>query len=111
MTQTQALLWSLAVEVPIAVALAGGADRRRVLGVALAATLLTHPFAIAGFAALRPHLPYAARAAVVESLVAAIEGALYLRVAGLPPGRAFATSALANAASYLSGLALRTWVL
>ncbi len=111
MNQTQALLWSLAVEVPLVVALGRGVDRRRLLGVALAATLLTHPFAIAGFAALRPHLSYAARAVVVESVVALVEGALLFRVGGLPPGRAWGASVAANAASYLSGLALRTWVL
>ena len=111
MNQAQALLWSLAVEVPVVLALGRGVDRRRLLGVALAATLLTHPFAIAGFAALQPHLSYPARAAVVESAVALAEGALLWQAAGLPAGRAWGAAAAANAASYLSGLALRTYLL
>jgi hypothetical protein len=109
--QWQALAWSLLVEVPVVWALGRGVDRRRLVGVALAATFLTHPFAIAGFAALRPHLSYAARAVVVESGVALVEGALYWRVGGLPPGRAWGASVAANAASYLSGVVLRAWVL
>lgn len=112
MNQTQALAWSLLVEVPVVWALAGPvADRRRLLAVAAACTLLTHPFAIASFAALRPHLSYPVRALVVESVVALVEGGVLASVGGLPRGRALGASVAANAASYLTGLALRTWVL
>ena len=108
MNQTQALVWSLAIEVPVVMALAGPvADRRRLLAVAAACTLLTHPFAIASFAALRPHLPYPVRA----SVVALVEAGVLASVGGLPRGRALGASVAANAASYLTGLALRTWVL
>jgi hypothetical protein len=103
-------VWSLAIEVPVVMLLwRPQGSRLRVLGAALAATLLTHPFAITGFRALSPHLSYPARVLVVETAVAAVEAVLFWRVAGMPGPRAVAVSIAANAASYLSGLALRTW--
>ena len=110
MNQTEALVWSLGVEVPVVVALTWGrSDRWRLVPLAFAATLLTHPFAIAAFRGLTPYLPYPGRVVVVESLVSLAEAALYWRLGGLEGRRALAVGVVANAASYLCGLALRTW--
>jgi uncharacterized membrane protein YbaN (DUF454 family) len=110
MNQAQALLWSLAVEVPIVVAFGRGSPRLRLAGVALAATLLTHPFCIAALRSLEGAMSYPARVALVEWLVVLVEALLFWRFADMPPRRALLVAVLANAASYFSGLLLRTYV-
>lgn len=114
MPQLIALILSLLLEVPVAVAAARrwGHPERRAAWVALAATLITHPFAWNGFGALRPYLPYVARAVVIEGGVALFEGALYAVVLGLGWRRGLLLGLLANATSYGVGLVLyRTGVL
>lgn len=113
MTQTQALLASLALEVPLVLGIAAGLGwargRRpllRLLLVACAATLITHPFAWFGFRGLAPFLSYWPRAAVIEGAVAVTEGLLYARVAGLGARRGLVLGFVANAFSYGVGIGL-----
>jgi hypothetical protein len=110
MTQAQALLLSLLIEVPVALALCAwwgpGAHRglRRVALTGLAATLLTHPFAWALLPALHGHLPRYARWLLVEGGVAVIEGLLFWRLGGLHPYRGQLIGWAANALSFGVGL-------
>ena len=111
MEQWTALLISLGVELPVALSagLVLRQERRHLvrLGlVALAATLLTHPFAWAASWYLRRLLPFGPRAAVIEATVVLVEGALYARVARLGWRRGLAVAAVANLASFAVGLAV-----
>jgi hypothetical protein len=83
MTQLQALLLSILIEVPVVLALAqvlGVGARvgwRRLALVGCAATLLTHPFAWHGFPVLAEAVPnYPLRALIIEGGVATVEGLL-----------------------------------
>lgn len=114
MTQLQALLASLALEVPLVMGLAvglGWARGRkpvvRLLLVSLAATLVTHPFAWNAFRGLAPFLDYWPRAVLIEGMVALTEGLLYARAAGLGAKRGLLLGFLANAFSY--GLGILLW--
>ena len=112
MTQAQALLLSLLIEVPAALALCAwwgpGAHRglRRVALTGLAATLLTHPFAWTLLPALHGHLPRWARWLLVEGGVAVIEGLLFARLAGLDLRRGQVVGWTANALSFGVGLVI-----
>jgi hypothetical protein len=112
MQQHTALLVSLALEVPLVVALGVIAGRRDAVQVpwgswalaGLAATLLTHPFAWwLNEEALRGVLSLWPRMAVIEVSVALVEGALFgwLCRDWL---RGMLLSALANATSFGLGL-------
>ena len=112
MTQTDALLLSLALEVPIVVALV--AWRRWAPGrlgvVALAAvgaTLLTHPLLWMLDPSVLPPWPGGLRYALPEVAIALIEGAVYAWPAGLGPRRGMMLSVMANALSYGTGLLLQ----
>jgi hypothetical protein len=109
-TQLEALALSLLIEVPVALALGmqlqPGVARDRLALVALCATLLTHPFAVAAFRQLDA-VPYAARAVAIETAVALVEAALYVRLADLSRRNGLAVGFVANAASFLTGLAIR----
>lgn len=116
MTQLQALLLSILLEVPVVVALARllGVDTplRRLVLTACAATLLTHPFAWHGFRVLSGVFPsYWVKAGVIEGGVAVVEGLLYWRVAGAGFGRGQALGWASNAFSYGIGLLLFRFVL
>ena len=110
MGQLGALLFSLLVEVPTALGLARLArwlapgQGRRLALTALAATLLSHPFAWLGNRLLAVALPFAGRAALIEIGVAMFEAALYWRLVPLPPRRALAISLVANTLSFGLGL-------
>ena len=113
MTQTQALLASLVLEVPLVLGVAaalgwcrGRGPLVRLLLVACAATLVTHPFAWHAFRGLAPLIDYWPRAALVEGAVALTEGLLFARVAGLGARRGLALGFSANAFSYGLGLVL-----
>lgn len=113
MTQTQALLASLLLEVPlvlgIAAALGWARGRRallRLMLVACAATLVTHPFAWHAFRGLAPFLAYWPRAALIEGAVALTEGLLFARVAALGGRRGLLLGFVANGFSYGVGIAL-----
>ena len=118
MTQFQALVLSLLIEVPIVLALAWRLTRsgvpswRRLALVGCAATLITHPFAWHGVYILRAWLPsYWPRVLVVECGVAVVEGLLYAVVARLGHPRGQLLGWTANAASFGIGLLLLRFVL
>lgn len=113
MSQTTGLLLSLLFEVPVVlgIALAMGwlqrKDLLRFIAIACACTLVTHPFAWHGFAALRELIPpYWPRALVIEGGVAIVEGLIYgwLVPLGFVRGQALGWSA--NAFSYGLGLVI-----
>ncbi len=112
MTQAQALLLSLLIEVPVALALCAAwgpgahAGLRRVALTGLAATLLTHPFAWTLLPALQGQLPRYARWLLVEGGVAVVEGLLYWRLGGLSPTRGQVVGWAANALSFGVGLVI-----
>lgn len=112
MTQLEALLLSLMVEVPVVALLAwrfAGARGSRLAPVALAAvaaTLLTHPIAWwLNTAGLRG-MPFATRAAVIEAGVVVAEGGLLMVLLGWRWRRSVGVSALANAVSFAVGIAV-----
>lgn len=108
MSQALALALTLAIEVPIVVGcgglLSGDARGRALWMTALGASLLTHPFAWAGWHALIPHTSWWLRALVVEGAVVAVEAGVFRWSLGWSMGRAAGVSALANGASFGLGL-------
>ncbi len=86
-----ALAATLALELPLAAAIAPAEARGVCLATALCANLVTHPLAVA----LQPVLGFVP----VELAVTAVECALYARVAGLTPARALVLGLVANALS------------
>jgi hypothetical protein len=85
-----ALFVTLAVEVPVAMLLAGSSRRRRAGATSLAVNLVSHP--IAFFMVTHEVLPFAP----TEILVTVFEAVGYRRFARLSPYRAALTSVLAN---------------
>jgi hypothetical protein len=109
MTQLEAMAATLAIEACAGALLAPklGRQRWKVALVLVAGSLCTHPFAWASNQALAAHWAFAPRAALIEVVVAIVEGAmlaLALRVAWRP---ALATGFAVNAASF--GLGLLWW--
>lgn len=111
MTQLQAMLLSLALEVPVALLVArlAHAHRGTTLLAALLATTITHP--------LVWHLNHTwfaldawPRLAVLEVGAVVVEGFVYLLVARLRPLVAWGTSLAANATSFGLGLVLFYWL-
>ena len=109
--QLSGLLISLAMEVPLALALAlglkwvAGTDWRRLLGVAIGTTLLTHPVAWWGYRGLRGALEWERwpAFALVEICVTLAEAAMYWRLARITPLRALILALAVNAASAFWG--------
>lgn len=112
MSQLEALGWTLGIELAVVAVLAVGfrlwprAMWGRVMLVAAAASLLSHPWAWWANGALRPVLPFASRAAIVEGTVVAFEAVVYAWATRLSWGRAVLVSAVANATSFGIGLLL-----
>lgn len=109
MTQTQAFLLTLAIELPLvfAGAWASAAPRaawRRLPLVALAANALTHPLLWLVDPALAPHVGRWLRWGVLETAIAVVEGLAYAYAAGLGARRGLALGFLANAVSFGVGL-------
>ena len=105
MSQTTALLLTLAIEIPIAVGLVAGlrwapGETARVAAVALGATLITHP--LLWMAADR--LDSWPRLFMAEGLIALGEGLAYAFAGGLALRRGLLVSVVANAASFGMGL-------
>ncbi len=91
---------TVALELPLAAALAPAARRRRVVVDALLLNLLTHPLAWGAVLGLGwPLLP-------VEVGVTAVEAVGYRAVSGVGWGRAVLISTLCNGLTTLVGLAL-----
>lgn len=102
------------LEVPLALGLARArrwpVSTARLLAVAVASSLLTHPFAWHGMSALAPHLPRGARYLLVEGLVALAEGALYARLVPLSWRRGLLLGLFANGFSFGLGLLAFRWL-
>jgi len=111
-SQLQAMLLSLLIEVPLAVgitALAGWLPRqelRRLAVAAIAATLLSHPLVWLAITQLQPLLQFAWRALIVETGAILLEAVVYARLAHLGYLRGMALSTLANGASFGAGLVI-----
>ncbi len=110
MSQLQALLLTLALEVPLVLLLARlgrwGVDPRRLLAVACCTSLLTHPFAWFGLPTLAPHLGWWPRALLVEGGIALVESLLYSALVPLSWRRGLLAGTLANAFSFGVGLVI-----
>lgn len=117
MTQIQALLLTLGVEVPLVLVLAAGArwaDDRAALGrllvAAVAMSLVTHPFAwTANTSEALAGWGFGPRAALIEVSVALAETLILRGFGGLTLPRAALAAWSANAASFGFGLVL--WAL
>ncbi|MCG3172524.1 MAG: hypothetical protein GMKNLPBB_00677 [Myxococcota bacterium] len=111
--QTFALTLSLLIEAPVVWLIlrrrlpAGREGQGRIWLAALAATLITHPLAWNANRLLVELAPFELRAAAIELTVILVEGLLFAGLLRAPRGAALASSAAANAASFLAGL----WVL
>jgi hypothetical protein len=112
-TQTRALLLTLALEVPLVLALVAWrrwAPPGRLWIVALAAvgaTLLTHPLLWLLDPAILPAWPGGRRFLLPEVAIVLLEGAVYAWPLGLGWRRGLLLSALANALSYGAGLLIQ----
>lgn len=103
---------TVAIETPIATLLLwfvfrgrqGGLALWRVVLVAVAASLVTHPFAWSGNRALVGTLDLPTRYAVIESAVVVVEAIVFRVALGVRPSAALVTSFVANAASFGFGL-------
>lgn len=111
MTQTEALCLTLAIEVPVAVALVHwrrwAPGRLGVVAlVSVLASVVTHPLLWLVDPVLQPALGAPVRWALLETLIALVEAAVYALGAGIGARRALATSFLANGVSFGVGLAI-----
>lgn len=112
LTQTQAVLISLGLEVPCVLGL--GWARRWMpktqllnwLIAAVAATLITHPFAWDFSVTHTPDLTPEGKALRIEAAVVIAESLIYTGGLRLPPLRGFALALAANAVSFGVGLLL-----
>jgi len=109
LTQTDALLLSIAIEAatawPLVAGLRWGSGARAALAAAVG-TLVTHWAAWAGCQWLMQDLGYAPALVVVEAGVIGVEWIAYRLLVPLPALRALLASAIVNATSTLIGLAL-----
>jgi hypothetical protein len=106
MSQVFALALTLALEIPIVLALTWRIERDhvRVVLIAAAASLLTHPFAWWANESLLDLPFYTVRAPLIEGAVVVAEGVLYRAVLCSTWPRALFVSALANTVSFALGL-------
>lgn len=112
LSQTEAMLISLGLEVPCVLGL-GWARRwmpsTQVSGwvlAAIAATLITHPFAWEASITHTPELTPEGKAMRIEAAVVVVESLIYTVGLRVPPLRGFALALFANAASFGLGLFL-----
>ena len=111
MTQTTALLLTLAIEVPIVLAAARPPHRTQrdlllLFAVAVGANVVTHPLLWLADAALADTLAYAPRVAALEVAVTLFEGIVYASIAGFRMRRGLTVSLVANLASTAAGFAI-----
>lgn len=112
LSQTQAMLISLGLEVPCVLGL--GWTRRWMPKAqlpswalaAIAATLITHPFAWDFSTTHTPELTPEGKALRIEAAVVLVESLIYTLGLRLPPLRGFALAVVANAVSFGAGLLL-----
>jgi hypothetical protein len=112
-SQGEALLLSLLLELPLVLAISAllawvpRARLGHLLLVGASATLLTHPFAWHGFGIIRGLVPdYWARAVLIEGGVAVVEGLLYSRLMTVGWARGQVLGWVANAFSFGLGLVI-----
>lgn len=106
--QLEALLLSIALEAPVALALArfvARVDLKWALVAAVLATLITHPFVWHFNETLTMLAPWP-RLLLLEVGAVVVEGPVYLAVARMKPLAAWGTSLAANAVSFGLGLVL-----
>ncbi len=107
MKQPDALMFSLATEVPLVLAVGWrwADDWRRLAMAAAAATLLTHPFAWWSFRILHPHIAsFPIRALIIEVTVALLEATLFAKLLNMTWKHALILGFLANAFSFGLGV-------
>lgn len=109
MAQLAALVVTLLLEVPVVVYVAGRlrekpASRGRVVAIAAAASLLSHPFAWMGTIALMDVVAYAVAFVLVEASVVVFEALFFEHVAGWSRRTAWTASVVANVISATAGL-------
>ncbi|HXP05586.1 MAG TPA: hypothetical protein VN808_15815 [Stellaceae bacterium] len=107
MTQTAALVFSIAIEAAVAFALIRALGWGSGLNAALAAslgTLVTHPFVWYAVPRLDDPIGYAGAVALVESGVVLVESVAYRLIVPLSWRRSLLASLVANAASTAAGL-------
>jgi hypothetical protein len=107
MGQGAALVLTLVVECLVVVVLLRPSviGMSRILAVAAAASLLTHPFAWRAAAALSPD-GYAQGVAIIETVVVLVEAAVLRLLLPVGARRALVIATVANLASFTAGLAL-----
>jgi hypothetical protein len=107
MSQTAALVLSIAIEAAVAFALIRALGWGSGLNAALAAavgTLITHPFVWYAVPRLDGHIGYAGAVALIESGVVLAESVAYRLIVPLSWRRSLLASLVANAASTAAGL-------
>lgn len=112
LSQTQAMLISLGLEVPCVLGLGWARrwmPRTQVSGwalAAIAATLITHPFAWDFSTIHTPDLTPEGKAMRIEAAVVVVESLIYTIGLRVPPLRGFLLALVANAVSFGLGLLL-----
>lgn len=110
MTEFEAMMWSIAIEAPLAyivVSLTHWPCRGPVhAGIAIMlATAVTHPQLWEASLWLYPQIGYWPTVGCTEALVALVEGAILAWAIDLSPMKALLVSGIANGASALAGIA------
>jgi hypothetical protein len=109
-TQLQALILTVVIEVPVAILLVGQRGRavawHRSALAAAGASLVTHPIAWWANTAALAAWPFAARATVIELAVAAAEALILVWALAVTARRAAVVAIAMNAASFALGLML-----
>ena len=110
MTQSEAILVTLGLELPIAAFLVtrlswAPGRLRFVVAASLAASALTHPMLWMVDPVLTPTIPSRGlRVGLLEALIVLVEAGVYRLGTGLSPRRSVVVSCVANAASLGAGL-------
>lgn len=106
MTWLPAFLWTLAIEVPLALMIlrVPGVSLGRIAMIVALATAVSHPFLSFVVLPFTP-APFVVSVLIGETIVIAIEASIFRRGLGMQRAHALAASATLNAASYLFGLA------
>ncbi len=113
MNQPEAMVVSILIEAPIALLLARFSSKEglwMVPLVAIAATLITHPFAWWANVGLMPYLSSFPRISLVETGVFLVEGLVFSIGASWSLRKGMLISFLANLASTLFGVAWFRWI-
>jgi len=114
MNQPEAMVVSILIEAPIVLLLSrlsSSKDSAVLVGlVAVAATLITHPFAWWGNVAFSPLLSWIPRIAFIETGVFIVEGVVFAIGVGWSVRKGLLLSFLANLTSTLFGIVWFRWI-